>query len=157
MTSCASIQWSTIHPVVHLSIHPNKVQTDSNSDVCSNVGSYFTTPKVQLSDDFLHSPQTNACKADLTYHYGLSPNTPPHLHLKERGNYFKTFLNIYNWFGPFLFLGKALYKNNKNWATGPVLTSVKEEKHAILPTTLNFAVRRGKLRIYTLPYPPDVF
>ena len=39
------------------------------------------------------------------------------------------------------------------WATGPVLTSVKEEKQAIIPTTLNIAVKRGKLRIYTLPNP----
>ena len=42
-------------------------------------------------------------------------------------------------------------------ATGPVLTSDKEEKHVILPTTLNFDVRRGKLRIYTLQNPPEVF
>ena len=41
-------------------------------------------------------------------------------------------------------------------ATGPALTSVKAEKHVILPSTLNFAVRRGKLRIYTLQYPPEV-
>ena len=39
-------------------------------------------------------------------------------------------------------------------ATVPVLTSVKEEKHVILPTTLNFAPRRGKLRIYTLRSTP---
>ena len=51
-----------------------------------------------------------------------------------------------------------LQQNSKTQrATGPVLTSVKEEKDAILPTTLNFAVRRGKLRIYTLPNPPEVF
>ena len=35
-------------------------------------------------------------------------------------------------------------------ATGPVVTSVKEEKQIILHTTLNIAVRRGKLRTYTL-------
>ena len=39
----------------------------------------------------------------------------------------------------------------------PVITSDKEGKHAILPTTLNFAARRGKLRIYTLQKPPEVF
>ena len=42
-------------------------------------------------------------------------------------------------------------------ATGPVLTSDKEEKHVILPITLNFAVRRGKLKIYTLQNPSEVF
>jgi hypothetical protein len=41
-------------------------------------------------------------------------------------------------------------------ATGPVLTSDKEEKHNILPTTLNFAVRMGRLCIYTLQNPPVV-
>ena len=41
-------------------------------------------------------------------------------------------------------------------ATVLVLTSDKEEKHFILPTTLNF-VRRGKLRHYTLQNPPEVF
>ena len=34
-------------------------------------------------------------------------------------------------------------------ATRPVLTSDKEEKHTIFPASLNFAVRRGKLVIYT--------
>ena len=38
-----------------------------------------------------------------------------------------------------------------------MLTSDMEEKHVILATTLNFAVRRGILGIYTLPNPPDVF
>ena len=38
-------------------------------------------------------------------------------------------------------------------ATSPVLTSDKEEKRMILPTTLNFTVRRDKLRIYTLQNP----
>ena len=42
-------------------------------------------------------------------------------------------------------------------ATSPVLTSDKEEKRMILPTTLNFTVRRDKLRIYTLQNPPEVF
>ena len=42
-------------------------------------------------------------------------------------------------------------------ATGPVLTSDKEKKYVILPSTLNFAVRRGKLRIYTLQNPSEVF
>ena len=42
-------------------------------------------------------------------------------------------------------------------ATVPVLTSDKEEKHVILPTTFNFVVRRGKLRSYTLQTPPEVF
>ena len=42
-------------------------------------------------------------------------------------------------------------------ATGPFLTSVKEENHVILPTTLNFAVRRGKLWIYTIQNPSEVF
>ena len=42
-------------------------------------------------------------------------------------------------------------------ANGPVLTSGKEEKHVILPITLNFVVQRGKLRSYTLQNPPDVF
>ena len=42
-------------------------------------------------------------------------------------------------------------------ATGPVLTWDKEEQRIILPTTLNFAVRRGKLRIYTLQHPNEVF
>ena len=42
-------------------------------------------------------------------------------------------------------------------ATGPVLISDKEEKHVILPTILNFDVRRGKLRIYTFQNPSDVF
>ena len=42
-------------------------------------------------------------------------------------------------------------------ATGPVLSSVKEEKHKILHTTLNIAVRRGKLRTYTLQKTPKVF
>ena len=41
--------------------------------------------------------------------------------------------------------------------TGPVLTSDKEEKQGILSTTLNFAVRRGKLSTYTLQKPPEVF
>ena len=39
----------------------------------------------------------------------------------------------------------------------PVVTSDKEEKHVILPTTLNFPVRSGKLRIYTLQNSPEVF
>ena len=38
-------------------------------------------------------------------------------------------------------------------ATGPVLTSDKGEKYGIFPTTLNFAVRRGKLWGYTLKTP----
>ena len=38
-----------------------------------------------------------------------------------------------------------------------MLTSDKEEKHIILPTTLIFAVRRGKLRIYTLKNRPELF
>ena len=42
-------------------------------------------------------------------------------------------------------------------ATVPVLTSDKEEKHGILPTTLNFVVRRGKLRSYILQKTPEVF
>ena len=42
-------------------------------------------------------------------------------------------------------------------ATGPVLTSVKEEKHIILQNTLNIAVRRGKLWTYTLQNTPKVF
>ena len=42
-------------------------------------------------------------------------------------------------------------------ATGPVLTSDKEEKHVILPTTIDFVVRRGKLRSYTLQNSPEVF
>ena len=42
-------------------------------------------------------------------------------------------------------------------ATGLVLTSVKEEKHVILPTTLNFVLKKGKLRIYTLQNTPEVF
>ena len=42
-------------------------------------------------------------------------------------------------------------------ATGPVLTSVKEEKHGIIPTTLNFVVRVGKLRIYNLLNPLEIF
>ena len=41
-------------------------------------------------------------------------------------------------------------------ATGPVLTSDKEKKYVVLPTTLSFAMRRGKLRIYTLQTPPEV-
>ena len=41
-------------------------------------------------------------------------------------------------------------------ATGPVLTSDKEEKPDILPTTLNFTVRRGKLRIKILQTPLKV-
>ena len=51
----------------------------------------------------------------------------------------------------------SLFFNNHERATGSVLTSDKEEKHAILPTTLNFAVRRGKLRISTLLTPSEVF
>ena len=48
-----------------------------------------------------------------------------------------------------------LWQNSKTQrATGPVLTSVKEKKHVIPPTTLNFALRRGKLRIYTLQNTP---
>ena len=35
-------------------------------------------------------------------------------------------------------------------ATIPVLTSDKEEKHIILPTSLNLALRGGKLRIKAL-------
>ena len=42
-------------------------------------------------------------------------------------------------------------------ATGPVLTSDEEEKPVILPTTLNFVVRREKLRSYTYQNPPEVF
>ena len=42
-------------------------------------------------------------------------------------------------------------------ATGPVLTSDKKEKHVILPTTVNFAVRRGKIRIYTPQNHPEIF
>ena len=42
-------------------------------------------------------------------------------------------------------------------ATSLVLTSVKEGKHVIVPTTLNFVVRRGKLRIYTVLNPPEIF
>ena len=42
-------------------------------------------------------------------------------------------------------------------ATVPVLTSDKEQKHIILPTTFNFVVRRGNLRSYTLQNPPEVF
>ena len=42
-------------------------------------------------------------------------------------------------------------------ATGPVLTSDKEEKSVFMPTTLNFAVRRSKLRIYTLQKVPEIF
>ena len=42
-------------------------------------------------------------------------------------------------------------------ATGPVLTSVKKEKRIILSTILNFAVRCGKLRIYTPWTPSEVF
>ena len=38
-----------------------------------------------------------------------------------------------------------------------MLTSDKEEKHVILPTTLTIAVRTGKLRIYTLQNPSEVF
>ena len=45
----------------------------------------------------------------------------------------------------------------KSRATGPVGTSIKEEKHTLLPTTLNFDTKSGKLRIYTLPKPPEVF
>ena len=37
-----------------------------------------------------------------------------------------------------------------------MLTSDKEEKYVILPTTLNFAVKMGKLRIYTLKNPSEV-
>ena len=51
---------------------------------------------------------------------------------------------------------KKLHLKNER-ATGPVLTSVKEEKHIILHTTLNIAVRRGKLRTYTLQNTPKVF
>ena len=49
-------------------------------------------------------------------------------------------------------------KHAKNFerATGPVLTSAKEGKHVILPTSLNFALRMGKLRIYTLQNTPEV-
>ena len=39
----------------------------------------------------------------------------------------------------------------------PVPTSVKEEKHIILQTTLNIAVRRGTLRTYALKNTPKVF
>ena len=67
-------------------------------------------------------------------------DTQEDLAVLEQYNLFKVFTNI-----------------SLNRATGPMLTSDKEEKHAILPTTLNFAVRRGKLRIYTLPNPPEVF
>ena len=42
-------------------------------------------------------------------------------------------------------------------ATGLVLTSVKEEKHIILPATAYCVVRWGKLRIYTLLNPPEMF
>ena len=41
-------------------------------------------------------------------------------------------------------------------ATGPVLTSDKEEEHIILPTTLIFVVKRGKLKRFTLQNPPEV-
>ena len=39
----------------------------------------------------------------------------------------------------------------------PVVTSDKEGKYIILLTTLNYAVRRGKLGIYTLQKPHEVF
>ena len=42
-------------------------------------------------------------------------------------------------------------------ATGLVLTSDKDEKHVILTTTTNFAVRRDKLKFYTLQNPLEVF
>ena len=54
----------------------------------------------------------------------------------------------------------ALKKNNDDVsqrATVPVLTSDKEENHVILHTTLNFIVRKGKLRRYTLQNPPEAF
>ena len=40
-------------------------------------------------------------------------------------------------------------------ATGPVLTSEKEEKYVTIPTTFHFAVRRGKLRMYTIQNSPE--
>ena len=42
-------------------------------------------------------------------------------------------------------------------ATGLVLTSVKEEKHVIIHTTLNLVVKGGKHRIYTLLNPLEIF
>ena len=41
-------------------------------------------------------------------------------------------------------------------ATDPVLTSGKEEKYVIYPSTLNCAVRVGKLRIYIVQNPPEI-
>ena len=41
-------------------------------------------------------------------------------------------------------------------ATNLVLTSGKEEKYVICPSTLNCAVRVGKLRIYTVQNPPEI-
>ena len=38
-----------------------------------------------------------------------------------------------------------------------MLTSDKEEKHVILPTTLNLVVSGGKLRIYALLNPLEIF
>ena len=38
-----------------------------------------------------------------------------------------------------------------------MLTSVKEEQNIISPSTPNFSVRKGKLRIYTLRNPAEVF
>ena len=52
---------------------------------------------------------------------------------------------------------KSGYQTVLPRATGPVLTSDKVEKHIILPTTLNFAVRRGKIGIYTLNNRSEVF
>ena len=56
-------------------------------------------------------------------------------------------------------LSKVIFISIVNYiarAIGLVLTSVKEEKHDIFPTTFNFVMRRGKLRIYTLLNPRDI-
>ena len=48
-------------------------------------------------------------------------------------------------------------KRNEERATGPVLTSVKEEKHNILHITHSVSLRRGKLKTNTFQNTPDVF
>ena len=42
-------------------------------------------------------------------------------------------------------------------ATAPVLTLEDEDKNVNSPSALHFAMRRGKLGVYILQNPPEVF
>ena len=88
-----SLQWPAVHPSsgqpsIRWSIHPF-IQTKFKltQTVIYALMLAFTSQPLKYNYPMysLHSPQTDACKADLTNHYGLSPNTPPNLHFKRKG------------------------------------------------------------------------